>query len=138
MKKTQLLHITLFVLLAAFISSCSMRYSDTGKPFDFLKAKNMGVSKKQSDQEVNKSNKDDLAKSDYTLRKNTASEEMPVKKDTNDDMNILLIILAILIPFLAVGLYEGITTRFWISLILSLLFWIPGIIYAILVVTGTI
>lgn len=51
---------------------------------------------------------------------------------------ILLIILAILLPPLAVGIYEGITVRFWISLILTLLFWLPGVIYAILVVTGTI
>ncbi|MES2799332.1 MAG: YqaE/Pmp3 family membrane protein [Bacteroidota bacterium] len=51
---------------------------------------------------------------------------------------IVLIILAILLPPLAVGIYEGITTRFWISLLLTLLFWLPGVIYAILVVTGTI
>lgn len=51
---------------------------------------------------------------------------------------VLLVILAILLPPLAVGLYEGITTRFWISLLLTILFWLPGVIYAILVVTGTI
>ncbi|MBL0133826.1 MAG: YqaE/Pmp3 family membrane protein [Chitinophagaceae bacterium] len=52
-----------------------------------------------------------------------------------DDNTILLAILAILLPPLAVYLKEdAITTHFWISLILTLLFWLPGVIYAMLVV----
>lgn len=52
--------------------------------------------------------------------------------DTN---TILLAILAILLPPLAVYLKEGeINNKFWLSLILTLLFWIPGVIYALLVV----
>jgi uncharacterized membrane protein YqaE (UPF0057 family) len=48
---------------------------------------------------------------------------------------VLLAILAILLPPLAVYLKEGeINTKFWISLILTLIFWIPGVIYALLVV----
>ncbi len=61
------------------------------------------------------------------------SETSQIMADT-----ILLVIIAIFIPFLAVGLYEGITTRFWISLLLTILLFFPGLIYAILVVTGTI
>ena len=50
---------------------------------------------------------------------------------------ILLVILAILLPPLAVYLHEGtINKRFWISLLLTLLFWIPGVIYALIVVLG--
>jgi len=50
---------------------------------------------------------------------------------------LLLVILAILLPPLAVYLHEGTTNnRFWISLILTLLFWIPGVIYALVVVLG--
>jgi uncharacterized membrane protein YqaE (UPF0057 family) len=53
------------------------------------------------------------------------------------DDQILAIIFAILIPPLGVYLYEKkITTKFWISLLLTLLFWLPGAIYALLVVTG--
>ena len=37
-----------------------------------------------------------------------------------DGMTILLVILAIIIPPLAVFLFEGVTTRFWIDLILAL------------------
>ena len=50
---------------------------------------------------------------------------------------LLLVILAILLPPLAVYLHEGeINSKFWISLILTLLFIIPGIIYALIVVLG--
>jgi uncharacterized membrane protein YqaE (UPF0057 family) len=55
-------------------------------------------------------------------------------KDTETD-TVLLAILAILLPPLAVYLKEGeINSKFWISLILTLIFWIPGVIYALLVV----
>jgi len=48
---------------------------------------------------------------------------------------LLLVILAILLPPLAVYLHEGvINNKFWISLVLTLLFWIPGVIYALVVV----
>jgi uncharacterized membrane protein YqaE (UPF0057 family) len=47
----------------------------------------------------------------------------------------LLVILAILIPPLAVYLHEGeINGKFWLSLILTLLFFLPGVIYALIVV----
>ena len=50
---------------------------------------------------------------------------------------LLLVILAILLPPLAVYLHEGeINTRFWISLLLTLLFWLPGVIYALIVILG--
>jgi len=72
----------------------------------------------------------------------------------SDVMTILLVILALFIAPLAVGIYEGITTRFWITLILWLVgiglgFWLLGpaiawlaglvaAIYAILIVLGVI
>ena len=50
---------------------------------------------------------------------------------------LLLVILAILLPPLAVYLHEGvINSKFWISLLLTLLFFIPGVIYALIVVLG--
>ena len=49
----------------------------------------------------------------------------------------LLIVLCILLPPLAVYLHQGtINNKFWISLVLTLLFWIPGVIYALIVVLG--
>lgn len=61
------------------------------------------------------------------------------KKSGDADTNtILLCILAILLPPLAVYLKEGeINSKFWISLLLTLLFWLPGVIYALLVVLGS-
>ncbi len=54
--------------------------------------------------------------------------------DTN---TLLLVILAILLPPLAVYLHEGeINNRFWISLLLTLLFWLPGVIYALIIILG--
>lgn len=48
--------------------------------------------------------------------------------------DVVLIILGIFIPPLAVYLYEdAITANFWVDLILTFLFWIPGIIFAMLV-----
>lgn len=56
-----------------------------------------------------------------------------------DEQTILLVILAILLPPLAVYLHQNaINNKFWISLILTLLFWVPGVIYALLVVLGVI
>lgn len=55
--------------------------------------------------------------------------------NTTDDMMILLIILAILLPFVAVGIYtDWDVTKVLIAVLLSLLFWLPGIIYALLVI----
>ena len=62
-----------------------------------------------------------------------------VLKEAADETQIVEIILAVLIPPLAVFLHEdGINNRFWISLLLTILFFIPGVIYALLVVTDSI
>jgi uncharacterized membrane protein YqaE (UPF0057 family) len=77
-----------------------------------------------------------------------------VSETSGDVELIILIILAIFLPPIAVVLYEGVTSRFWITLILWLLAWVVGsalfgfglaglfsllaIIYALLIVTGTI
>ena len=45
---------------------------------------------------------------------------------------VLYIILGIILPPLAVGLLYGIGTEFWISLVLTIIFWIPGMIYALI------
>ncbi|WP_207955362.1 YqaE/Pmp3 family membrane protein [Segetibacter sp. 3557_3] len=50
---------------------------------------------------------------------------------------LLLVLIALFIPPLAVYLHEGvINNRFWISLILTLLGGLPGIIYSLIVVLG--
>ena len=52
-----------------------------------------------------------------------------------EDQKVLLAILAILLPPLAVYLHQNaFNGKFWLSLILTFCFWIPGVIYALLVV----
>lgn len=62
------------------------------------------------------------------------------KKNKNGDADtntLLLCILAILLPPLVIYLKEGeINSKFWIGLLLTLLIWLPGVIYALLVVLG--
>ncbi|MEO7120124.1 MAG: YqaE/Pmp3 family membrane protein [Ginsengibacter sp.] len=59
------------------------------------------------------------------------------KRDGNESSTnqVLLVILAILLPPLAVYLHEGVINgKFWLDLILTLLFFLPGVIYALIVV----
>jgi uncharacterized membrane protein YqaE (UPF0057 family) len=57
------------------------------------------------------------------------------KKADSDTNTLLLVILAILLPPLAVYLHEKtINTKFWIDLLLCFLFWLPAIIYALIVI----
>jgi uncharacterized membrane protein YqaE (UPF0057 family) len=69
-----------------------------------------------------------------------ALKTLPEKKNSwADDNQLIAAIVAIFIPFLGVLIYEGsITTHFWISLLLTLLFFLPGMIYALLVIFGAI
>lgn len=46
-------------------------------------------------------------------------------------MNILRIVLAIFIPPLAAFLTVGLALQFWLNLILTLIFFVPGVIHAL-------
>jgi uncharacterized membrane protein YqaE (UPF0057 family) len=65
--------------------------------------------------------------------KSVVSEK--TKSKTDEDL-ILLVILAILLPPLAMYLYEGSnwTSRCTLNLILSLLCWFPGVVHALVVI----
>jgi len=68
------------------------------------------------------------------IRKFRAEKKAGKKADTD---TLLLVIIAILLPPLAVYLYEDeINNRFWISLLLTILFWLPGVIYALVLILG--
>ncbi len=56
------------------------------------------------------------------------------KDSVTDGETLLLVILAILLPPLAMALYDGISTRFWISLLLTILGYLPGLIYTLVVI----
>lgn len=60
-------------------------------------------------------------------------------KTSGEGEIVFLAILAVLLPPLAVLLKENkLTKRFWICLLLSLFFLLPGIVYALLIVFGVI
>ncbi|MEO6071022.1 MAG: YqaE/Pmp3 family membrane protein [Chitinophagaceae bacterium] len=85
------------------------------------------LSKKEKNERISKVK---TAIKDYKASKSPAAGA-----STN---TLLLVILALLLPPLAVYLHEGaINTKFWISLILTLLFFVPGVIYALIVVLGS-
>ena len=70
-----------------------------------------------------------------TLRQYKAEKRAGMAEPS--DNTVLLVILAILLPPLAVYLHQGeINSKFWISLLLTLLFWLPGVIYALIVILG--
>ena len=58
-----------------------------------------------------------------------------MKLDTN---TLLLVIIAILLPPVAVFLKKGAGMELVIGIVLTILFYVPGIIYALLVVLGKI
>lgn len=54
-----------------------------------------------------------------------------------DDMMIICVLLAILFPPLGIAIWEdGITSHFWIGLLLTILFYFPGLIYAIYIIAS--
>lgn len=69
------------------------------------------------------------------LRKNlSTSMGTPVPQETGAINLALYVILAIILPPLAVGLLYGIGVEFLLSILLTILFWVPGIIYALIMV----
>ena len=55
---------------------------------------------------------------------------------TTDSGKILLVVAAVLLPPLAVFLVRGIGTDFWISIVLTILAFLPGVLHALWVVLG--
>ena len=86
-----------------------------------------------------------LSKKEQKLRVKEAKKQVKdfkKEKKSNQSANVemwLLIVLAILLPPLAVYLHQGeINGKFWLSILFWFLFIIPGVIYALLVVTDTV
>lgn len=86
-----------------------------------------------------------MSKADKKVAKAKMKEQIKSMKKANktnggtDPMFIVAVICCFLLPPLGVFLFEeAIGTNFWIDLILTLLFWLPGVIYALLVVGGVI
>jgi len=86
-----------------------------------------------------------LSKKEQKLRIKEAKKQVKVfqkEKKANKSANVemwLLIVLAILLPPLAVYLHQGeINWKFWVSILCWVLYIIPGVVFALLVVTNII
>lgn len=55
---------------------------------------------------------------------------------SSDEELIIKVILCFLLPPLAIFMHEGITNFFWLSLILTIFFWVPGVVFSLLRVLG--
>ena len=55
-------------------------------------------------------------------------------KERNNDMDIIRIIFAILLPPLGVFLQVGIGLHFWLNILLTICGYIPGIVHAIWII----
>ena len=65
----------------------------------------------------------------------TEGNKQGLKRASSNDSKALYCLLAIFIPPLAVALWEdGITAHFWWDCLFTLLFWVPGIIYAWIII----
>jgi uncharacterized membrane protein YqaE (UPF0057 family) len=52
-----------------------------------------------------------------------------------NENRLLMIVLAILLPPLAVFMHSGLGTQFWLNLVLTIVgFWIIGIVHALIVI----
>ena len=56
------------------------------------------------------------------------------KKSNEGTKDILRIVAAILLPPLGVALQVGLTKQFWINVLLTILFFIPGLIHALYII----
>ena len=48
-------------------------------------------------------------------------------------MDPIRVVAAVLLPPLGVFLHEGATPRFWLDVLLTLLGWVPGVLFALYV-----
>jgi len=114
------------------------------------KYKNKNDQKELTTLETKQTKRGTLGKVKNIVKELTSKTTTPADTDT---MTILLVILAIILPPLAVFLFEEASTRFWIDLVLALLGWgvfawlLPGlvwlgglaaIVYALLIVLDVI
>lgn len=53
---------------------------------------------------------------------------------SSSSSKLLAVILAVFLPPIGVAVHEGITSRFWICLVLTIFFFLPGMIYALYII----
>ena len=119
----------LFTLMALSISYSSYAVVDIRKA---------DVTPSKQEIEKAKADFDKLTKKEKRVKKRKLRKqlktELKAAKKSGTISTGLLVVIGIFIPPLAMALYDGITNRFWISLLLTLLFFLPGMIYTLIVI----
>jgi uncharacterized membrane protein YqaE (UPF0057 family) len=131
----------IFTFIAALVFSASFNYSSAAilsVPASALTSKPDSNTVKTAVDEFKS-----LSRKEKRALAREAKKEIKLfkaeKRRGNDGSTntLLLVIVAILLPPLAVYLHEGeINNRFWIDLLLTLLFYLPGLIYALVIILG--
>ncbi|MFD1188785.1 YqaE/Pmp3 family membrane protein [Pontibacter rugosus] len=128
-----------------FEANAAARVNSNKKSAEVVKTPAVAEEVKLEKREMTVAEAEAVALAKERLKNMSKAEKKELKRELNEVMrqrgggaNIVEIILAILLPPLAVFLHDGIGTSFWINIILTLLFVLPGIIHALLVVTDTI
>ena len=137
MKKNLLLAICvlLFVPIGLFAAFSSKGYTETTKEVTNEPAVGSIQEAMKEFKSLGKQERKERIKEVKKAVKQYKAEKKAGAEPTTN--TLLLVILAILLPPLAVYLHQGeINSKFWISLILTLLFFIPGMIYSLIVVLG--
>ncbi len=77
-----------------------------------------------------------LQKAGFKVKQKIMARELRRDAENTTSTNtLLLVILAIILPPLAVYLHENaFNGKFWLDLVLTLLFYVPGLVYALIVV----
>ncbi|MEO6221512.1 MAG: YqaE/Pmp3 family membrane protein [Ginsengibacter sp.] len=135
MKQTSLLIFSVIFLalstvnsFAAFVIPNTIGVEDPAKPG----SKTVSSALSEFMHLSRKERKSRIREAKTEIKKIKAEKKAGAEPSTN---TLLLVILAILLPPLAVYLHEGeINNKFWLDLILTLLFFLPGVIYALIVV----
>ena len=97
-------------------------------------------------QNMSRQEKRDLRRQIRKLNLKEYTKDLPVYNSfemeglqQETQVNILALILALILPPLGVYVHQGeVNNKFWISLLLTVLFYVPGQIYSVLVVLGVV
>jgi len=139
MKKTLILTIALFTfsILVSGYSSAALVAPLSPVPSAMTSEPSPSTVKSAIDEFRNLSRKERKSRI-KNARKEIRKYKAERKRGVNTDIEPwVLIVLAILLPPLAVYLYEDeINWKFWVSILLTILFWIPGVVFAFLVIFG--
>lgn len=106
----------------------------------------VGTTKANSPEAISLEKSNSVAKKEWKelSRQEKSAKKQEIRKAVKafkagdiSENTLLLVIITILLPPLGMYLYEGeINGRFWLSLLLTLLFYLPGLIYTLVIILG--